>query len=241
MRHRNGFTLIELSMVLIVIGLIVVGVTGGKSLMKAAELRGIITQYNNYKTAINAFDLQYDALPGDMPDASDYWGSACGGAVAAPAGCNGDGDGFIDPGASTEEYRFWQHLVLSEVLPGDYTGEADGVYGIVAGVNVPSTKIDGVYFRSEYKTYSAYNLDANIFSIQQDIANSTENQGGFLSPPEAVSFDKKIDDGFAATGNVFARNGWVGSEQLGCLDKGTSPYTYDKSNSDEHCRFYIKF
>ncbi len=68
----NGFTLIELSIVLVIISLIVGGVIGGKSLIRSSEIQEIVTKLNNYRTAVNTFTLQYDALPGDFSEAQSY-------------------------------------------------------------------------------------------------------------------------------------------------------------------------
>jgi prepilin-type N-terminal cleavage/methylation domain-containing protein len=66
-RHsRHGFTLIELSIVLVIIGLVVGGVLVGNDLIKAAEIRAIISQKDKYLLAVNTFKLKYNALPGDM-------------------------------------------------------------------------------------------------------------------------------------------------------------------------------
>ncbi len=73
---KSGFTLIELSITLVIIGLIVGGVLVGKDLIKAAEARSITKQIEQYRAAINAFKLKYNAIPGDMNNAESIWGTA---------------------------------------------------------------------------------------------------------------------------------------------------------------------
>ena len=74
--NKQGFTLLELSIVLVVIGLIVGGTVVGKDLIRASELNSIITQQNKIQIALNTFKLKYNVIPGDMRNATDYWGTA---------------------------------------------------------------------------------------------------------------------------------------------------------------------
>ena len=66
---RGGFTLIEMAIVLVVIGLLAGAVLVGQSLIGAAAVRAQITQIEKYNTAANTFYSKYDALPGDIPAA----------------------------------------------------------------------------------------------------------------------------------------------------------------------------
>ena len=125
---NKGFTLIELSIVLVIIGLLVAGVIGGQSIVRSAQLRSVATEVQGIKTSLNTFKDYYDALPGDMDNAIDYWGAA----HATPSTCkftvgtgtqtcNGDGLGHVNrqTDASNDTYemfRFWQHLVNAEMF-----------------------------------------------------------------------------------------------------------------------------
>ncbi len=91
-RQAGGFTLMELSIVLVIIGLIVGGVLVGQDLIKAATVMSQVTQLQQVETAIYAFQNKYGALPGDIPNATSMFGTtdANGYTVA-----NGNGDGII--------------------------------------------------------------------------------------------------------------------------------------------------
>ena len=94
---KHGFTLIELSIVLVIIGLVTGSVLVGRDLIRASEVRAQITQIEKYQTAVNTFKGKYGYLPGDIPDpaASDYGFIARG---QYPG--EGDGDGYVE-GASS--------------------------------------------------------------------------------------------------------------------------------------------
>jgi prepilin-type N-terminal cleavage/methylation domain-containing protein len=66
MHTRSGFTLIELSIVLVIIGLIAGGVLVGRDLIEAARIRQQITEIEQFKTAVNTFRIKYNGLPGDL-------------------------------------------------------------------------------------------------------------------------------------------------------------------------------
>src|SRR5665213_289434 len=95
MTSNLGFTLIELSIVLVIIGLIVGGILVGQDLIKAAEVRAQISQIEKYNQAVNTFRAKFGGLPGDLPAvyANQF------GFIPRGSGCNngrGDGNGLIE-------------------------------------------------------------------------------------------------------------------------------------------------
>lgn len=91
-RQNSGFTLIELSIVLVIIGLIIGGVMVGRDLISAATIRSQISQIQNLQTQINTFRGKYGCLPGDCSTATQFFGTvdSAGHTIA-----NGDGDEII--------------------------------------------------------------------------------------------------------------------------------------------------
>jgi prepilin-type N-terminal cleavage/methylation domain-containing protein len=86
-RNHLGFTLVELAIVIVLIGLIVSAVIAGQTLVKQANLRSAITKMISYIVAANSFKLSYNYFPGDVPNADAYgW----------DVNLNGNGDGKID-------------------------------------------------------------------------------------------------------------------------------------------------
>ena len=92
-RTEAGFTLIELSIVLVIIGLIVGGVLVGQDLIRAAEIRATITQVEKFNTAVNTFRDKYGAIPGDMNNGvAQTFGFTSRSGLAG----QGDGNGLLD-------------------------------------------------------------------------------------------------------------------------------------------------
>ena len=212
---HHGFTLVELSIVLVILGLLVGGVLTGQSLIRAAELRSVTTQFNNYVTAANTFRDKYFAIPGDMTNATSFWGTA----HATPATCvttvgtgtqtcNGNGDGQIFPSTGSHEtYRFWQHLVNAGLIEGNYTGVQGGGMWYSTTANSPAGKISGTlwfahYWAPQSSGSSVFDGIYNNFLLFGAAVVGDYPYGGALKPEEAWNIDTKTDDGKPATGRL---------------------------------------
>lgn len=135
-KHKWGFTLIELSIVLVIIGLLVGGVLVGRDLIEAGQLRTQIAQIEEYTTATHTFRLKYNCLPGDCRNAE-----ALGLGVSAGPGQNGNGDkaigyqggsfanGQVQAGGqwTPESLDFWYHLQQAGLINTNLTGWVSGI------------------------------------------------------------------------------------------------------------------
>ena len=146
-RQTTGFSLVELSISIIIIGLLIGGISSGSTLIKQAEIRSIISDLRNYQTNYTTFKATYDAIPGDFNRADTYWsGTSCHATVAAA--CNGDGDGVIRwrdvatsaAGVGDEAGRALKHLALAGIMPvsiAQLTATYAGGLNLVSGSLVP--------------------------------------------------------------------------------------------------------
>lgn len=95
---NRAFTLIEISIVLVLVGLIVGGILVGGELISAARVRAQLSQIERYQQAINTFRVKYNYYPGDIPDPdASKFGFASRGSLAG----QGDGNGQVDGGGPT--------------------------------------------------------------------------------------------------------------------------------------------
>jgi prepilin-type N-terminal cleavage/methylation domain-containing protein len=215
MQNKQGFSLIELSIVLTIIALLFTGITFGRSLITQSNLLSIITQVNEYEDATMKFKEKYGALPGDMTNAYDYWGSDC---DATASNCNGDGDDIIEASASANDneiYRFWQHLTLSNyiggyTIKGNFTGAGIGTGdGASIGINVPKTALQNIgvgvltaaLSNYSYLSGTEYTEIKEFFFVGGTTTDEPIKRQVLISK-HAHFIDSKIDDGLPGLGGV---------------------------------------
>ena len=238
--RSSGFLLVELSMVLVILGLVVGGIMAGQALIRASELRSIGTGFNRYETAIYAFKDKYFALPGDITNATAIWGkdaTYCNsqtGTAATPGTCNGDGNGYVNQ-ASLEMWRAWQQLAMAGLIEGNYVGTQNS-WGTNArpGIDMPAGRLSNTGYmllvenntNAEFAwTDITYTKNLLLFGTASGALPSL----GAITPIEAWNIDTKLDDGYPGTGKV-----WGGGVTGGCTAgavSSTAKYTSTGTNS----------
>ncbi len=225
--EKNGFSLVELSIVLVILGLLVGGVLSGQSLIRASELRKIIRTQDGYRTAMMSFRDKYFALPSDMTNATAFWGAktatSCTNNAGAPVNaangtCDGDGDGFVFSTTSggAERYRVWEQLSLAGLIEGAYRYSPSSGFteAMAMGIEFPAIAVgQGGAMFTYVGVINGVNMSAatlhgstgwHFLHFGAASPYSTGLVAGIIKPDEAYSIDSKIDDGRPGTGSFMA-------------------------------------
>jgi prepilin-type N-terminal cleavage/methylation domain-containing protein len=187
MKKQTGFTLIELAIVLVIIGLLLGGVLRGQELINAARVKSLITELKNTQVYIYGYQDRFRAVPGDDQQAGNHVGGT-------PATAAGHVQNAVIQGAwnsadiTEESYLFWQHVRLAGLATGSTTvGDA---------------------------TYPPLNSSGGRIGVQSvngfAIVNPTVLQGAYVVCSAgmlgrfAEQIDITLDDGITSTGSVRA-------------------------------------
>ena len=228
--QQKGFTLVELSIVLVIVGLLIGGILVAQSMIGTAKLQQLMRTSDQYLIAARNFKAKYNYWPGDYPDAA--------------FGCAGNGDGTITLagsggcGGATEGQSFFYSLYITGMIPQkialatnagqmyassdtyvpkgsdknshfivkDFNACAHGVTTVVEALGDIVADIS-VGLKSSFLFYSA---DC------EKVSAVAYGAAGIFSCPmltssEALSIDTKIDDGMPNTGNFVANSSWTQS------------------------------
>jgi prepilin-type N-terminal cleavage/methylation domain-containing protein len=219
MQKQRGFTLIEIAIVLVIIGLLLGGILKGQELITSARVRNIITQQDGIKAAYYAFQDRFRALPGDYSGANAF--ANIRGIANATVG--GDGNGVVqDVAANTETVLAWTHLSQAGFITGSYN----------ATTATPAAN-------ATFAPTNPYNaiIQLQYDSVYQGAASDRTNlkTGNQIPVDILAEIDRKIDDGRADQGNFrfSAFNGGVAAPTAAnCFTAATGAWnaTTDQSN-----------
>lgn len=261
-KKNTAFTVVKICISIVVIGLIIVSATVGNSILKQAQLRSIAEDISIYKSAYNNFYLKYKAIPGDMKNVYDYWGEDVGctneNINIAEKGCNGDGNNLINANnvndafpyidTKKENFKAWQFLAKSGLIPGVYAGKSDSSF--IIGENIPATQYSknvGLIFdySSSYCSYVAHDAAScepptsrgNYLFIKA-IDNPSPAGSSFLTTADALAITTKIDDGMPKKGKLL---GYSGNPAKGTVaNKCARGSYYDLSHNSKACAIMYK-
>ena len=185
MNKQTGFTLIELAIVLVIIGLLLGGVLRGQELINSAKVKNMARDFQNIQVYIYGFQDKFKALPGDDAAVATH--------VTGTPGSTGTlGNGVIQGNWNTttdgdESCVFWQHVRLAGLAPGST------VVSCAAG-----------------NTYQPRNADGGLIGIQSvsGFTSITGMSGAYVVCSDAIlgkfakQLDITLDDGIGNTGSV---------------------------------------
>jgi prepilin-type N-terminal cleavage/methylation domain-containing protein len=205
-RSSRGFTLVEMSIVLVIIGLIIGGILKGQEVIASARQKAIINQVNAVRAATNTYFDRYRALPGDDPQGDSV------DANVTP----GNGNGVVGAATATttsaiialnrladENYNFFNGLVAANLLNGGQVtnGVSTTGFGVTA---LPAAPITGAGLTIAYGTQAGEGATAvsakraHWVIIQKGLSSPT----AAISPRTAQNIDAAIDDGLPDAGGV---------------------------------------
>ena len=214
--RQQGFTLVEIAIVLVIIGLLLGGILKGQEMITQAKIKNAISDFSGISAAFHGYNDRYRALPGDDPGADKRW-------TTAPAATKGDGDGQVSGAYNAqsatpepESRNFWDHLRRAGFVAGSGYNQpfnaVTGMIGVQTGGTGGKTTLGG--------------LNALIICS----AN--------LPDKIAIAVDTQMDDGAPGTGTVRALDQSALGPNPSITDTSVPPASYVESGTNTYtlCR-----
>jgi prepilin-type N-terminal cleavage/methylation domain-containing protein len=206
-QRQAGFTLVEISIVLVIIGLLLGGVLKGQELIDSAKVKNLAQDFRNTQAILYGYQDKFRALPGDDSRAPSHVCPSSTPACTTAGDANGIIDGNWDDAAaaSTESIYFWQHVRFANLAAGP-TNTADPNF-------LPSNNIGGRIGIQSGGTTAPLGVPGSYVICSAGIPGKLIRQ-----------LDSMLDDGDTETGSMRAGTSTVGlAVSIASLDN-SAPY-----------------
>ncbi|MDB2682955.1 prepilin-type N-terminal cleavage/methylation domain-containing protein [Alphaproteobacteria bacterium] len=257
LKNEKGFTLVELAIVMIIIGLLIGGILKGQELIANAQIAATVGQIKGIDAAMSTFRDSYQSAPGDMlraqnrlPNCTDegFCFNGTGDSLLGEAG------GVIEPNtdeagaepsddAAGEAAGFWKHLAAADLLNG-----INGTDVQAWGEAFPSANVGGGFVVGQSgsgaidNATSATNARGGMYLVLRTTVDTaaTEDVGeGAIGAAAASRIDRKMDDG-APNGGTIRAIGPVDDDEDGCSDTDDQVGVYQESADAQNCSLAIR-
>lgn len=214
-RRQSGFTLIEIAIVLVIIGLLLGGILKGQELINSARVKNLATDFRNIPVFIYGYQDKFKALPGDDGAAKVHVG-----AVATDGNGNGVIEGNWYDTTASEAFYFWQDVRLAGLAPGvtDTTSAtylpqnaSGGTIGIQSGTTdaakTPIKDKNGIAIGGAYVICSTSILGKFVKQLDIQLDDGETDSGSMMATPTttpgasgaAATATKDINDALTYT------------------------------------------
>jgi len=244
---QRGFTLVEIAIVLVIIGLLLGGILKGQQLINSARVRNLADTSAGIQAAYYGFLDRYRRIPGDWNQASAT--TAIGVAIAAPAAGATTDNGRIDTTVALpwlESNAMWEQLASAGFIQGSY-----------AGTNAVPTQANGLTPLNAFNTPIIVGITAEYFDVAAAPPGRLHMVVGRNIPVDVMrELDVKVDDAAPRSGDMRATlpvatvfvggpvGGWGGMTAtctVASAVPGDPPFIWNITGNDQDCNAVIIF
>jgi prepilin-type N-terminal cleavage/methylation domain-containing protein len=221
-KHKqSGFTLVEIAIVLVIIGLLLGGILKGQEMITQAKIKNVISDFNGIASALYAYQDRYRQLPGDDLNAQTRW-------TIPACGSGTQGNGIIEgPYNQTgnETNCFWQDLRNAGFVAGQGTGPSS----LIQPTNAASGMI-GV------QTGSGANPPTPVMQAGTGGFSSLMMCSTGLPDKITIAVDTQMDDGVNSSGTMRAQLQTTPNPSISATLQSTDAYVENGSNTYTICK-----